>query len=741
MSGLPIRARYKHFKTICDNTFDNSPTDSSSSFLNGMDSHGGLEVTISRLSQKKKNYPTTSWNRPLSARTWASIAPAGWTSSGLRGASSGGWTEGPMAPVEDHWCSYCRLALLLQTLGRMGARTWNFVQLLFATSFNAFLSMSFHVARQATVFAGCFSHPGNCLSCSSRNSWFQHLGCVPRQCSRSICIHVECISSTRGQEMLSVLPDQPASSLPTTQDSDSVFFHPLLCPSTYTHKNWPCFSMNEYAFANAQSCVCVCCFQTRLEPNRKAWCQCKLSKSTSGNNGQGWQISLSRLPVIPCVVPWKTLQPLVCHCRGDGVSVHGSRKQLPHSSRWYAVQCNLPPFHRVFLRPAGAVEDTSGIPLFTHSLGPTVFTGRAALNTVQLPQSPQILHILVLCQRIGDVGRASHLGHVQKTLLHTFLEPQQPHVQMPHLSEKSSGHEGLSHWRIRGHVRNPTPSSWSASLIREKLLPPSQSLRLAACRCYRWLSRRPRSNHMPPHLHHSSRRWSSCPLAPCPIAVDVNHDLLALFLHFVIEFHWTHTLQEAYKPFHLPKSVTFGMAMLLHTSSCCLPRDHVSHHLNQRGSRCRSGPGSPCHPPWPHHRLSRATGLVCIHPFCTHWSFPCHLSGLRLLYLLEDFPRRPKRTHCPRSRISPIFGVPVHHISDLHLLVHGRWLWSRSPFLDNHPATLVCSSPLPLVASSAPCVFRYSSRYSRTTSRASPSPFQPWPGSRCPRVSFSSLHI
>ena len=28
MSGLPIRAKYKHFKTICEHTFDNSPIDS-----------------------------------------------------------------------------------------------------------------------------------------------------------------------------------------------------------------------------------------------------------------------------------------------------------------------------------------------------------------------------------------------------------------------------------------------------------------------------------------------------------------------------------------------------------------------------------------------------------------------------------------------------------------------------------------------------------------------------------------
>ena len=102
-------------------------------------------------------------------------------------------------------------------------------------------------------------------------------------------------------------------------------------------------------------------------------------------------------------------------------------------------------FHRVFHAPPGAVEDISRIPLFTPSLGPTVFTGRAALNTVRLPQTPQVLHIMVLRQRIGDVGRATNLGHVQKTPLHTFLEPQQLHVQMPHLSQTSSGHEGLSH--------------------------------------------------------------------------------------------------------------------------------------------------------------------------------------------------------------------------------------------------------------------------------------------------------
>ena len=44
MSGLPIRARYKHFNTICEHTFDKSPTDLSSSFLKWRSSKQGLET-------------------------------------------------------------------------------------------------------------------------------------------------------------------------------------------------------------------------------------------------------------------------------------------------------------------------------------------------------------------------------------------------------------------------------------------------------------------------------------------------------------------------------------------------------------------------------------------------------------------------------------------------------------------------------------------------------------------------
>ena len=44
MSGLPIHAKNKNFKTICERTCDNSPTDSSSSFLKWCSSKQGLET-------------------------------------------------------------------------------------------------------------------------------------------------------------------------------------------------------------------------------------------------------------------------------------------------------------------------------------------------------------------------------------------------------------------------------------------------------------------------------------------------------------------------------------------------------------------------------------------------------------------------------------------------------------------------------------------------------------------------
>ena len=44
MSGLPIRSKYKHFKTNCEQTSDSSPTDSNSSCLN--DGHPNKELGL-----------------------------------------------------------------------------------------------------------------------------------------------------------------------------------------------------------------------------------------------------------------------------------------------------------------------------------------------------------------------------------------------------------------------------------------------------------------------------------------------------------------------------------------------------------------------------------------------------------------------------------------------------------------------------------------------------------------------
>ena len=77
-----------------------------------MDSHGGLEVTIRQTESKKK---TTQQLRETDPSVLVmSINRTRWLDK-LRpaGASSGGWTEGPMAPVEttdaatvDQRCSF-----------------------------------------------------------------------------------------------------------------------------------------------------------------------------------------------------------------------------------------------------------------------------------------------------------------------------------------------------------------------------------------------------------------------------------------------------------------------------------------------------------------------------------------------------------------------------------------------------------------------------------------------------------
>ena len=55
-----------------------------------------------RLSKKKKNYPfNAAWTSECSWR--ATVAPAGWTSSGLRAPHTGGWAGGPDGTCGGHW--------------------------------------------------------------------------------------------------------------------------------------------------------------------------------------------------------------------------------------------------------------------------------------------------------------------------------------------------------------------------------------------------------------------------------------------------------------------------------------------------------------------------------------------------------------------------------------------------------------------------------------------------------------
>ena len=68
-----------------------------------------------RLSQKK-NYPTTSWNRPLSARNEHQSHPLAGQAQAC-GRLIRRMDRGPDGTCWDHWCSYCRLALLLSNIG------------------------------------------------------------------------------------------------------------------------------------------------------------------------------------------------------------------------------------------------------------------------------------------------------------------------------------------------------------------------------------------------------------------------------------------------------------------------------------------------------------------------------------------------------------------------------------------------------------------------------------------------
>ena len=80
MSGLPIHAKHKHFKTICEHTLDNSPTDSSSSFLKWRSSKQGLETVFNWsvfLFASSQSLSTHFWACPSCRKNHATVFARG----------------------------------------------------------------------------------------------------------------------------------------------------------------------------------------------------------------------------------------------------------------------------------------------------------------------------------------------------------------------------------------------------------------------------------------------------------------------------------------------------------------------------------------------------------------------------------------------------------------------------------------------------------------------------------------
>ena len=97
----------------------------------------------------------------------------------------------------------------------------------FAISFHAFLRMTFHVIRPSNRIT-CDFFPLSIFQLPQQRFVIRTSFCF-HQYVRSICIHVECIPSTRGQEMMSVLSDLPISSVASTWSGGFAIFQPFFC--------------------------------------------------------------------------------------------------------------------------------------------------------------------------------------------------------------------------------------------------------------------------------------------------------------------------------------------------------------------------------------------------------------------------------------------------------------------------------------------------------------------------------
>ena len=77
-----------------------------------------------------------------------------------------------------------------------------------ATPFHAFRRVTFHVTRPSDRVRVGFLRTKELFFCSGGKSRFEQFSFL----INTICIHVECMPSTRGQETMSVLQDRPVSS-------------------------------------------------------------------------------------------------------------------------------------------------------------------------------------------------------------------------------------------------------------------------------------------------------------------------------------------------------------------------------------------------------------------------------------------------------------------------------------------------------------------------------------------------
>ena len=86
----------------------------------------------------------------------------------------------------------------------------------FTISSDTLFRMTFHVIRLSSCSCVRFLPPKLFFELLQEKFLIRTSSCIPQWYSRSICIRVEYIPSTHGQEMMSVLPDQSISSMSST---------------------------------------------------------------------------------------------------------------------------------------------------------------------------------------------------------------------------------------------------------------------------------------------------------------------------------------------------------------------------------------------------------------------------------------------------------------------------------------------------------------------------------------------